>query len=330
MLETERYLDSTMESELRQAGLDLPDDPDPPSADDPFGGPRFGYATVKLTRLPELPDTIIVTAGVSIPCGVEDAVYVYRFDAEGRHRVVEDHPAGGHGDVAIELAPPDSQGRRLLLLHRLTQQCSSTWMSTAYAVYRVPFLSGPLERLLSVQHEFWWNDQYPIFVLKPDELIVEFLAASVDGSVHNRTYIQRYSFAQGARRLDPVAFQPQDFVEEWLTKPWSEMQSRSISETEAWHSKHHKDFALGDYIDVVPCAELPNRWVTGLKINYLPEKLDTPIEAWFVVRDLGNYHYQMESVTDARPKQCPGLNGSAPLDKHPWLSADKLRALQGQ
>ena len=76
----------------------------------------------------------------------------------------------------------------------------------------------------------------PEFVLKPDELIMEFLDASVDVTVHNRTQIHRYSFgAETVQRLDPVAFQPQDFAEEWLTRPWTEMQSRSEPETEEWH-----------------------------------------------------------------------------------------------
>ena len=32
-----------------------------------------------------------------------------------------------------------------------------------------------------------------------------------------------------------MALQPQDFAEEWLTRPWSEMESRSDPATKALH-----------------------------------------------------------------------------------------------
>jgi hypothetical protein len=299
--------------------------------EDAIEGPGFGYVGVGVTYLHELPDTLLVQAIATIPCGGEDAIYLYHFDRDARQRWIDDQPLPRYGEAKTELAPPDPQGQRLLLVHRMTQQCSSAWMETAYAVYRVPFVPGPPDKLLAVEHDFWWNDQYPVFALKPEELTVEFLAESVDGGVHNRTYIQRHGFTDGARRLDPVALQPQDFVEEWLTRPWAEMLSRSKPETENWHSKLHADFVGGEYSQAVPCAEAPNLWLIGLNIDFIGEKeLQKPVRSFFVVRDLGNYHYQMESVSDTRPKQCPKLNGSVPLDKHPWLSRDELRALPRQ
>ena len=70
------------------------------------------------------------------------------------------------------------------------------------------------------------------FVLKPDELIIELKDHSIDIGIHNRTEILRYSFADGVHRVDPVALQPQDFAEEWLAQPWSEMESQVRSEDE--------------------------------------------------------------------------------------------------
>jgi len=171
------------------------------------------------------------------------------------------------------------------------------------------------------------DDDGLLFVLEPDALIIELLDRSVDGGVHNRTQVHRYSFKNGSRRLDPVALQPQDFVEEWLTRPWSEMQSRSAPETAQWHSKLHADYVSGDYTAVVPCAQKPGRWVIGIDITHLGEKeLPKPQPAWFLVNDLGGYRYRMESVSDERPKGCPGQ--AWPGDKHPWLTEAQLKALQ--
>jgi hypothetical protein len=333
MLEiTSGHLESDLQEELKAAGLAAPEAPD--SVDQQWGYPGFGYVDVNFQRLPELPDTLFVTAGASIPCGYEDTIYMYHFDAAGRKRVLADHPKEeGYGDAELGLSDPDPQGRRLLLIHRLSQQCASTWMGLTYSVDRLGVLPGDAETLLSGQHGFWMGNDGPEFVLKPDELIMEFLDMSVDVVIHNRTQVHRYNFAEGVRRLDPVALQPQDFAEEWLTRPWSEMESRSAPDTQEWHAKLHADFVLGNYQAVVPCTERPGRWMIELEINHIGEKdLSEPIDAYFLVRDLGNYRYRMESVSDDEPQGCPGegiVNGwGHASDKHPWLSAAELKALR--
>jgi hypothetical protein len=129
-LVSERDLDTRVEIELHQADLVAPY-----SDAHPCDGPAFGYATVALKRLPELPDTILVTAGVSIPCGVDEAVYMYHFTAEGRQRLIEEHPEQGYGGTEIELSPPDPQGRRLLLIRRCSEECAS--VGGGHDVFRV-------------------------------------------------------------------------------------------------------------------------------------------------------------------------------------------------
>ncbi len=164
------------------------------------------------------------------------------------------------------------------------------------------------------------------FVLKPDELIIEFLDQSVDGGVHNRTHILRYNFADGVKRLEPVAFQAQDFAEEWLTRPWSEMLSMSAPATQKWHGKLYADLVMGEYSNVVPCAAKPDRWSIGLEISDIGEKkLPKPIDVFLLVRDLGNYRFEMEAVSDSAFEGCPG-EGS-PSSEHPWLSVEQLKAL---
>jgi hypothetical protein len=266
-----------------------------------------------------------------VRCGEDQAVYGYRFDANGWARVISDHPQSDWGSSAApaELSDADAQGRRLLLIYRWSVQCASTWMGASYSVIRIANdAATPPVTLLSGEHGFWMGneDDGLLFALKPNELIIELLDNSVDAGIHNRTEIHRYSFVDGVKRLDPVAFQPQDFAEEWLTRPWSEMQSRSAAETQKWHGKLHADFVLGEYSNVVPCASKPDRWSIGLAISHAGEKeLKEPLEAHFLVRELGNYRFEMEAVSDSEFEGCPG-EGS-PSDKHPWLSVEQLKAL---
>jgi hypothetical protein len=322
------YLQASMRGQLDGAGLSEAVDPHPD-----YGGrefPGFGFVGIQIHQMPELPDSIVVIAATAVGCGDDEAVYVYRFDRSGWKLTLKDHPASawGWGETELALSEPDPLGRRLLLIHRLSVQCASTWMGIAYSVYRVGFPPGASESLLAGEHGFWIGNYEAQFVLKPEELIIEFQDQSVDGGVHNRTELDRYAFgAKDMTRLDPVAFQPQDFAEEWLTRPWSEMQSRSKPKTEEWHSKLHGDFLFADYSAVVPCRDRPDHWMIALTVRQIGEKeLSTPLATYFLVHDLGNYHYEMEAVSGSRPTGCEGAGDAS--DKHPWLSVDELKALR--
>ncbi len=271
---------------------------------------------------------------VTIECGADEAFYMYQFNSGMRSRVLEDHPQSGWGYSIAEfqLSDPDSQGRRLLLTYYMSVQCQSTWMEMAYSVPRVSAQPKVSELLLADQHGFWLGNDGPYFVLKPNELIIEFLDSSVDVFIHNRTRIHRYNFIASAQRLDPVALQPQDFAEEWLTRPWSEMQSRSVPDTKSWHQQLHGDLIFGEYAGVIPCAS-SGIWLIGLELRRIGEKeFSDPPPTYFLVRDLGSYSFHMDAVTALQPSECPGtgiVSGAGfASDKHPWLSTAELKALR--
>jgi hypothetical protein len=312
-------LELEMQKELQTSGL-VEDD----SFDDDLGSnERLGHVSVQFHEMAELPGTLLVTAGASVPCGEDGAVYGYQFGAT-RIRIIEDHPGHFHSPE-LQLSGPDATGRRVLLLNSLSVQCESLWMSMDYSAYRFGILAGVPEKLLSVQHGFWLGRDDNFF-LQPDGLVVEFRDASVDPGVHNRTQVYRYLFADGARRVDPIAFQPQDFVEEWLTRPWEEMQSRSSPDTAEAHARLHSEFVGGEYSNIVPCQTRPGRWLIGLDIAYTGEKqLPEPLPTYFLVHELGQYRYQMESAGATEPKGCPG-HGDPP-DKHPWLPPSEIWSL---
>jgi len=119
--------EAVMRSELKEAGLE-------------GEGPDLRFQ-----QLPELPNTLLVIVGVSVPCGVEEAVYLYQFDATSRTRALEDRPLG-YGFTKVELSQPDSEGRRLLLTTHQSVQCASAWVGMAYSVHRFGMLPGLPEK----------------------------------------------------------------------------------------------------------------------------------------------------------------------------------------
>jgi hypothetical protein len=317
-------LGASLREGLADAELTMRADSRPDAAN--FELRALGTVSIRLTRFPSLPDTLFVTAGAGVPCGVDEAVYGYHFDDRKRTAILQDR-AEGYSGTKLELSGPDAAGRHLLLVHRTSVRCAPLSLGVAFSVYRLGLLPGPAERLLSEKQGVYQSEDDLELVLKPEELMLEFLDRSVDAGVHHRTRIRRYPLAGGVQRLDPVAFQPQDFAEEWFTRPWGEMQTRSAPETVDWHSKLHDGLVLGEYSAVVPCAQRPGRWMIALDITHIGEKeFAEPLETYFLVRELGNYRYLMEAVSDSRPAGCPGDQFAS--GKHPWLAPAELKALR--
>jgi hypothetical protein len=314
-------LESAMRTNLSEAGLDEKH-ARKLAANDDFG-PGVGYVEFKFQRWPELPDTLLVTAGVSIPCGVDEAAYLYRFDATSRTRAVEDTPGPSFGHTQVELSQPDPVGRRSLLLVHLGVQCASVWTGMKYSVYRLGTLPCAPEKLLSETLRINLENG-PEFDLKPQGVTLEFLDRDADPEIWLRTHIHKFAFTDGARRVDPVALQPQDFVEEWLTRPWAEMQSRSLAETEFWHTKLSGNSVGGTYSTVLPCRSRPELWLIGLAMD--EKDLSKPVSTYFLVHELSKYHYQMEAVGRHAPTGCTGK--SIDLDKHPWLPVPEIGTVQ--
>ena len=317
-------LDEDLKRDLEAAKI-TPDDA--PKKDDDQEGAGFGYVDVTVHRLPELPDMAFVTASASIPCGADDSVYAYKFDESGWRRVIDTH-SQGMGDVGLKLSDPDTSGKRLLLTHWQSQQCTSSWMNLTYKVFRLDWDNGVAQRVLADDAGFWLDDRSPLFVLSPTGLTLEFEDSSVDGGVHHRTRIRRFTFTPTAQHIDPVALQPQDFAEEWLTQPWSEMESRSDPATKALHEAVGGGFVAGDYVELTQCAPDQPVWLAGFDLDFVGDKqLKEPRRVYLQIRDLGDRRYRMESATSLRPAACKAEPGN-PSVKYPWLSEEEIRKLK--
>jgi hypothetical protein len=123
------------------------------------------------------------------------------------------------------------------------------------------------------------------------------------------------------QRIDPVALQPQDFVHEWMTRPWGEMQSRSSDGLEKWHKFLHGDG--GEYEFVQPCAERSGVTQIGAAFGAIGE-LETPepLSVYFLVEDHGGYSYKMSEISFDRQEGCPGET-AATYDNLPSLFPKK-------
>jgi len=254
--------------------------------------------SVKLRRPKEDATKVVLTIGVEIPCGDEEATYVYDYSGGSPRRVIESPvPEGGSGVLAVDFSAPDRSGMQSILVLRYGVQCGSSWNRLDYDWHR---LAKGAKRAISVlqdQHYIWFSGNPAYHVrLTGDELLIELLDRSIDVEVHHRTHVLHYRATGGsAERIDPVALQPQDFVDEWLTRPWSEMESRSVGGNvlEKWH----EDIGGGQYLFVQRCR---NRADTQIGL------MADGRSGYFVVHQLDQYRFEMKSVSFERQEGCPG------------------------
>jgi hypothetical protein len=135
---------------------------------------------------------------------------------------------------------------------------------------------------------------------------------SIDGDIHNRAHVLRYrAVASVVERVDPVALQPRDFADEWLTRPWTEMESRSAGagrgKLKAWHEFLAGDFVAGEFTIVQACKEKPGLWQVGIDLDWIKGKeTPEPLSVFFLVRQADQYRFQVTGIGFDRQEGCPG------------------------
>ena len=308
-------LETRMNAELEQAGLIQPE------------GTEVGTGYVsklELSRPAEFPDALVVRAGVSVECGSDDSVYVYRF-SDTRTRLIEAQGTEKWGISVAEtrFSGPDAAGSHVFYASWYNVQCGSNWNELAYRLFRIGPGTEPAVPLFSSTHTFVMDEGLNV-KLTAQDLLIE-LGAEAMFPGYRRTYELHYSIGpHGVERIDPVALQPQDFVHEWLMEPWEEMQSRSgSSETLVkWHKFVHA--VSGNYEFVQPCINRPGFIQVGVDLDSIGDReMPEPLSVYFLVKDKGNYSYEMSGVSFDTQDDCPGETPAVDYGELPSLFKKK-------
>jgi hypothetical protein len=268
---------------------------------------------VEFSRPSDDPDKLTVIVGAEIPCGADEVVYLYDYSQGPRRRVLESHGTRDHDEslYKVHLSKLDALGNQLFLTSRLAVQCASSWNGVSYDLFR---LSGTAAvPILSGEHTIWFGSDYPYQVrLDPGELLMEIRAGSIDGGIHNRAHVLHFKIdGSTVERVDPVALQPQDFVDEWLTRPWSEMESRSSTDASGKMQKWHEFFAgestFGEFQFVQACEAKAGQWQVGIDMQTVKGKeLPEDLSLYFLVQQSEEHRFKMVDIGFERQAGCPG------------------------
>ena len=248
--------------------------------------------TIRAVQLRRAGGLLILTTSVGILCGEDDSDYAYQWSDGHWKRSWESE----QNDYApnkyvpqyiegIEVRQSLKDKTRLVLTLGSESWCASNWHPVYYRLWRIDSTGTKL--LLDETHPWAWvnGGGYVVGAVNEGDALIEFATSSIDGGVHNRQVVRHYIIEQDrARRVDPVALSPRDFVDEWLTRPWTESAAWSNSAAlQAWREK--LDTITGEFESPTKHCQTPDLWQVGFGGSY------------FLVRWQPPYHFTMMNVS---------------------------------
>lgn len=304
------FLSSRVNADLQRAGLFASD-----TSGDHFKFEPGTVTRMEFSRPPEDSDKLTVTVGVDVPCGNDDAVYIYDYSQGEPRRILESHGTRDHDESMsdVRFSKRDAIGSQLILTLRYGVQCGSSWNMLSYDLFRLSATASAAVPILNAEQRIWFGANSPYQLrLEPEELLMEVRDSSIDGGIHNRAHVLHFK-APGLtiERVDPVALQPQDFVDEWLTRPWSEMESRSADtrrdKLKKWHEFLAGGFVAGEFQFVQQCREQADQWQVGIDLRWIKGKeLPEDLSLYFLVQQSDQYRFKMAGISFDRQEGCPG------------------------
>ena len=265
---------------------------------------------------------LVVITGVGIVCQLDESVYGYKRIEGTWQRVLEseqnDYQAYTPQHIgAVHVWQSYEGGRQTGPAYIMTLGnewgCASAWHRVYYRIWRVD-ASGSKSLVDESGDGYLRGQSYivgsivnsPMHFSGPVDAIIEFTQGSVDGGVHNREAVRHFLIdGDRVRRVAPVALSPRDFVDEWMTHPWSESQGWSLPpDLSKWHLKLHADFVGGAFLGDTMHCQTPDLWQVGFepqdaKRNFAPEP-----DVYFLIRWTPPYNFTLVGISDNPSPRC--------------------------
>ena len=259
---------------------------------------------------------LAVQTDVGVRCGFDTSAYIYEWRNGGwrlvfkteRDAYDEKHYAPQNFisiDVASENEKKTTQGP-LVLTVGYSPWCSSNWQVIYTRLWRVSATTASPAPMVDDASELFLSDDMAGARLSPDEAVVEFSGSSIDSAVLVRTHVLHYLIKGGtAERIAPVAFNPDDFVDEWLTRPWSESRqwvvARNTGALEKSYASLHEGGrpTLGEFNGPpLRCRNDPTLWQVAFGDD------DSSPGPYFLVRWLAPYRFTLVDIRKEKSRDC--------------------------
>jgi hypothetical protein len=263
---------------------------------------------------------LVVQTAMGIRCGYDESVYLYRWSGTQWQRFRDDEqneyvegkyfPQIIHG---VSISAPDARGNRLLLTLGSQSGCAGAFRPIYYRVWQ---LNSDLQAQLVLDKSELANDGYPPVKgrVLADDVLIEFIVGGTGYGFPHKA-LRHFEVRDGrATQTDPIAPTPHDFVQEWLSAPWTESATRSESPTlQEWHVKLHREDGMGAFPDPAVRCTTPDIWQVATHVRDAPKD-------YYRVRWQPPYVFRMMQISSSPYADCTIPDPAG--DTHPVIIED--------
>jgi hypothetical protein len=296
--------------------------------DDPNGVADHVYGsdlTVKTTRAGDKANWLLVVFNFGIACGDDSMLLGYEWKQEKWTRVLlwqsdPDRIPNAFGDFfEYQVVQQQNSAEWLVGVAHGHPMCDSNFSAFDVDIIQPMRIDAP-QKVLLHKEEFYWRDDPAEMKLTPDGLELRVSAYSRDVNIIRRTGIYRYRIA-GTQidRIQPIAMNGRDFVDEWLDSPWNESKNWNLpSELVNLEATHERIETLNDpksketpsftYGPVRSCSDSASHFQVELDEGWWVEQLSNwrPDKPTFFQIQQGQNSFTMLSASGKPDPHCTG------------------------
>ncbi len=291
----------------------------PPQVDQIYGS----NVAAKVSRSQSQPQLLLVEFNFGIECGFDSVLLAYDRQGSAWKQVVRwqssayDRVDAAFGDFFdyVVLPQKNLNGWFLVVAH------GSPWCSSNFSAFDIdllqPSAGGASQKVLDHMKIYYRRDEDPVMKAVGEGFQLRMLDESIDPGIVMRPVIFRFQILGGRLvRVQPIALNGRDFVDEWLQSPWSDASRWSAtpgpSNLELLHKKladirNAKDAPLLTFGPVRSCTDAKAHFQVELDEEWVDDKGGSrPGPTTYFQIEEGNNSFTMLSSSSQADPKCTG------------------------
>jgi hypothetical protein len=295
----------------------------PPQLDHIYGD----GITVKVTASAKLPSLFLVEFGFDIACGNDSMLLAYERGNDHWQQALRwqsgnyEDVSGAFGDFfQYQILQPSDSTSWLLAVAHGRPWCTSRWSGFHLDVVQPSARSTPQQTIFDLSADYVRFEIDPTMKLTPGGFQLRMEAGSLDITFMTRPVIYRYRVSgKQFTRIQPIANNGRDFVDEWLQSPWTDAQRWTAPEglptlepvykkIAALRDPKAKEWPSFTYGPVRSCTDSPSHFQVELDEGWWVEQQKDwrPDKPTFFHIQEGENSFTILSASDKPDPRCTG------------------------
>jgi hypothetical protein len=298
--------------------IPVPPPPDKQQAHDadgpgPWKGLYLSDVTVKVKTVPDARKLIAVLTSFEIPYGEDAVLDIFDQSDHGMWRPTVEFTSKPYNSIAgafqafnYKISPVDPKGNWFVVATHINPWPTSCWQGL--------FIDTVQPNELGMQSPMFHDEEYgyicddvPPYLrsVSTDGFQIQFSINSIDESQLSSISLMNYKVDdEDVIRVQPVALNPVNFVDEWIRRTWRDAQGSSspgnMAKLQNDHSKLHSQ-GMGDFTAYRSCVTH-----SVSEVQFTENNGDGPNRYFLVKKNADGF--TMLSVSDHATASCKGTD----------------------